>query len=213
VAYVDLRRLELPDVDSVIDSLGSIEAIVFDLRGYPRGSGMALASRLNSRGARACALVRVRELSKDTVGQPDAGLLSSVLLPESRDPYRGRTVVLIDERTISQGETIALLLEAGADATFVGTPTAGANGEVTTLTLPGGLEVTFTGQEIRHADGRQLQGVGIAPDVTVAPTVDGIRAGRDEVLERALELLREEPLARDGTTGEHLSCIGKRCLY
>jgi len=44
----------------------------------------------------------------------------------------------------------------------------------------------FTGQGVRHADGRQLQRVGITPHILVRPTIMGIRAGRDEVLEAAL---------------------------
>jgi C-terminal processing protease CtpA/Prc len=49
----------------------------------------------------------------------------------------------------------------------------------------------FTGAAVRHADGRQLQRIGIVPEVEVKPTIAGIRAGRDEVLERAVELLRK----------------------
>ena len=73
---------------------------------------------------------------------------------------------------------------------FVGTPTAGANGDVTSILLPGGLEVRFTGHDVRFPDGRQLQRTGIQPDVRVAPTLRGIRAGRDEVLEAGLRLAR-----------------------
>lgn len=36
---------------------------------------------------------------------------------------------------------------------------------------PGGIYVTFTGHEVRYADGRQLQRIGIIPDVRVSPTV------------------------------------------
>jgi hypothetical protein len=53
--------------------------------------------------------------------------------------------------------------------------------------LPGGVRVMFTGHDVRHADGRQLQRVGILPHVEVRPTLAGLRAGRDEVLERALK--------------------------
>lgn len=48
----------------------------------------------------------------------------------------------------------------------------------------------FTGHDVRHADGRQLQRVGLQPHFRVAPTLAGIRAGRDEVLERALAWIR-----------------------
>ena len=98
--------------------------------------------------------------------------------------------MLIDERAISQSEHTALGFEQVADTVFVGTPTAGANGDVTSFFLPGGMQVYFTGHDVRHADGRQLQRVGILPDVEVAPTLAGIRAGRDEVLERAVAYLR-----------------------
>ncbi|HET9250479.1 MAG TPA: hypothetical protein VFP58_00010 [Candidatus Eisenbacteria bacterium] len=54
---------------------------------------------------------------------------------------------------------------------------------------PPGVMVTFTGHDVRHADGRQLQRIGIQPDVRVRPTIAGLRAGGDEVLERALQLI------------------------
>ena len=81
------------------------------------------------------------------------------------------------------------LTMAGAAISFVGSPTEGANGDVTTVVLPGGITVGFTGHDVRHADGRQLQRVGLVPDVLVRPTIAGLRAGRDEVLERALQFL------------------------
>jgi hypothetical protein len=43
--------------------------------------------------------------------------------------------------------------------------------------------------DVRHADGRQLQRIGLVPDVKVTPTIAGIRAGKDEVLERAIQYL------------------------
>lgn len=50
----------------------------------------------------------------------------------------------------------------------------------------------FTGHDVRHADGRQLQRVGLTPDVEVAPTRRGLHEGRDEVLERAVQVLEDE---------------------
>ena len=96
--------------------------------------------------------------------------------------------MMIDERAVSQSETTAIFLEAAADATFVGEPTSGANGDVTTLLLPGGLQLWMTGHDVRHPDGRQLQRIGIQPDVPVSPTISGVRAGRDEILERTQQL-------------------------
>jgi C-terminal processing protease CtpA/Prc len=105
--------------------------------------------------------------------------------------YRGKTVMLIDERAISQSEHSGLFYEVANGTTFIGSPTVGANGDVTTLTLPGGYIVSFSGHDVRHADGRQLQRVGLVPHIEVRPTIRGIRDGRDEVLERAKKYLLE----------------------
>jgi hypothetical protein len=48
--------------------------------------------------------------------------------------------------------------------------------------LPRTSKWRYTGR----ADGRQLQRVGLVPHLRVEPTIAGIRAGRDEVLDRAL---------------------------
>jgi C-terminal processing protease CtpA/Prc len=67
----------------------------------------------------------------------------------------------------------------------------GANGDVTSVLAPGGVVIRLTGHDVRHADGRQLQRVGLQPHVPVRPTIKGVRAGRDEVLEAALKYLKE----------------------
>jgi hypothetical protein len=52
--------------------------------------------------------------------------------------------------------------------------------------LPGQVQVIFSAREIQHADGRLVQRVGILPDIWAAPTIAGVRAGRDEILEKAM---------------------------
>jgi len=82
------------------------------------------------------------------------------------------------------------------DVTFIGTSTAGANGDITYMILPGNLLVSFTGHNVRHADGRQPQRVGIQPTIRVAPTIRGTIDKRDEILERAISFLKENLTSR-----------------
>ena len=42
-----------------------------------------------------------------------------------------------------------------------------------------------------YPDGSQLQRIGVIPDIGAQPTIDGIRSGRDEILERAVRYLEE----------------------
>jgi len=190
IGYVDLTRLTEAEVDGMFERLAKTRAIVLDMRGYPKGTAWSIAPRINTRKAHCVSRFSHPEVSARPVYE-DAGVFSSceTIGTTDRPLYAGRTVMLIDERAISQSEHSGLLFEATGGTTFVGGPTSGANGDVTSLSLPGGIFVRFSGTDIRHADGRQLQRVGLVPDVPAAPTIAGLRAGRDEVLERALRYL------------------------
>jgi len=191
IGYADLTRLEVVDVDKMFDVFANTKAIVLDMRGYPHGTAWAIAPHINTRHAKVGATFRRRQITgAETSEESAAGFFFEQLLPVADKPlYRGKVVVLIDDRAISQSEHSCLFFEAANGATFIGSTTAGANGDVTSFPLPGGLTVFFTGHDVRHADGRQLQRVGIQPDVPVEPTLAGIRAGRDEVLERAVAFI------------------------
>jgi C-terminal processing protease CtpA/Prc len=99
--------------------------------------------------------------------------------------------MLIDERAISQAEHSGLFYRAANGTVFIGSPTQGADGDVTNFMAPGGIRIAFTGLDVRWPDGRQLQRVGLVPDIEVHPTITGIQAGRDEVLERALAYIEQ----------------------
>ena len=76
-------------------------------------------------------------------------------------------------------------------ATIVGEATAGANGNVVGFVVPGGFRILFTGMRVTGHDGKTPHHLaGVKPDVSMTPTVAGLRAGRDEVLDRAVALIR-----------------------
>jgi hypothetical protein len=57
--------------------------------------------------------------------------------------------------------------------------------------------VAFTGMRVTRHDGRSPHHfVGVRSDVAVAPTIAGLRAGRDEVLERGIEVLNQASASR-----------------
>lgn len=75
---------------------------------------------------------------------------------------------------------------------FVGSPSAGANGDVTTRELLDGSTLWFSGQSFRFADERRLHNVGLPLWKRFEPTVAGIAAGKDEVLDATVDLVRRE---------------------
>jgi C-terminal processing protease CtpA/Prc len=190
IGYVDLDRLPTSMVDSMFSTLADTRAIVFDMRGYPQGTAWPIAPRLTDRAnVPAARFYRAQPMWRDTTEEITATFIQT--LPPATGPrYRGLTVMLIDERTLSQAEHTGLFLRAANGTRFIGSPTAGANGDVTTLVVPGGIALSFSGQGVEAMDRTRLQRVGLKPDVLVRPTIAGIRARRDEVLERALAWVR-----------------------
>ena len=100
--------------------------------------------------------------------------------------YKGKVAILVDEVSQSQAEYTTMALRAGPRAIVVGSTTAGADGNVSSIPLPGGISTMMSGIGVFYPDQTPTQRIGIVPDVVVTPTIDGIREGRDEVLEAAL---------------------------
>jgi C-terminal processing protease CtpA/Prc len=188
VGYVDLQRLEPPDVVPMFERLAATRAIVFDLRGYPQSTFYLLGPHLTAKPVSA-SLFRT-PVSRRPVGAPESpGVryhtetrdFEQIITPAS--PYYAKPiVVLIDARAISRAEHTGLFLAASGHARFVGEPTTGADGDITGFAVPGGVRLNFTGQAVLHPDGSQLQRVGLLPDVRVSQTLRGVRAGDDELL-------------------------------
>jgi C-terminal processing protease CtpA/Prc len=85
-----------------------------------------------------------------------------------------------------------MALRSSPNAIVLGSTTAGADGDVSRIPLPGGLNTMISGLGIFYPDGSPTQRVGIHVDVEVRPTIPGIRAGRDEVLEAAIHQIAPE---------------------
>ena len=83
-------------------------------------------------------------------------------------------------------------------AVVVGETTGGSTGQPYFLDLDDGMAAVIGAKRAAFPDGSRFEGVGIRPDVEVAPTVDGLRAGRDVVLEAARQRLISAEGPADG---------------
>jgi C-terminal processing protease CtpA/Prc len=185
VGYIDLVRIAEADLSAAFAELRDTRALILDTRGAVQPVAAKIAAFLSAEGGAAAQLTRPEWRHP---ARPEPRTRAQTFAGAGEDRYRGRIVVLANEETIGMSERACLFFEAAGKATFAGSPTAGSAGDVTNTVLPGGATVVFTGQVAAHADGRRLEGVGIAPAVKVAPTLEGVAARRDEVLERAFAL-------------------------
>jgi hypothetical protein len=189
IGYVHMGVLLPEQVDGMMTQLRSAKAIIFDIRHYPNWTLYEIARRLNPEAK------PFARFTKPILYEPGHFWLSSNSLagPSSFNPnaYRGDVVLLVDERTQSRAEFTAMCLQTAPLAVTIGSQTAGADGDVSLIRLPGGISTYFSGIGVYYPDESETQKVGVRIDITVRPTIAGIQAGRDEVLERAQEYLKE----------------------
>ena len=195
IGYADLDRLGSAEVDAMFEKLRNTRAIIFDMRGSPQELAGAIASRLTEKSNMPSAiitgpLVMQPDLPKPGTDTSTASYFETQTVPNSDQwKYQKKTVMLIDERTVGRAEHLSLFLEVANKTEFIGAPSAGADSDSSDFVIPGGITIAFSGHDIRHVNASPLQRLGLQPTVTVSTTVKGIRAGRDEVLEGALEYL------------------------
>jgi C-terminal processing protease CtpA/Prc len=108
---------------------------------------------------------------------------------ENADAYKGTVVILINETTQSSAEYTTMALRNAKNAIVLGSTTAGADGNVSSIYLPGGIYTMISGIGIYYPDGRETQRIGIVPDVELRPTIEGVKEGRDELLEKAIAII------------------------
>lgn len=103
--------------------------------------------------------------------------------------YAGRLAVLADFGCWSACEGFLVPFRDTGRGTIVGSATGGSSGQPVFFDLGHGYQFQVSTKREYLPDGGAFEGVGIQPHVTVEPTVEDIRAGRDPVLARAREIL------------------------
>jgi carboxyl-terminal processing protease len=121
--------------------------------------------------------------------EPTWETASNQIQPRDGKRYLGPLVVLTGGLTNSSSEDFAIELHTGGRATLVGQATSGSAGHGLQSFLPGGGTLRVSTFTALIPGGEEYVGVGVVPDVEVWPTREDLAAGRDAVLERAVELL------------------------
>ncbi len=182
IGYINMGALRAKEVKKVLNSFSDMQAIIFDLRNYPNWTIYDLCNYLASEKT---AFVKFIAPDLNYPGKYKCMPLTT-FGDKKEAPFKGKIIILVNETTQSQAEFTTMALRALPNSICIGSQTAGADGNVSQIVLPGNYQVLMTGLGVYYPDGRETQRIGIKPDVNVEPTVEGIRQGKDEVLERAI---------------------------
>lgn len=109
--------------------------------------------------------------------------------PKGPHPFTKPVILLTHRWSISAADCFALAMRAFPHVTNLGEFTSGAYSDEYWDTLPNGWRVSIANKLYLDADGRCWEGIGTPPDIRLVNTREDIAAGRDRVLETAVELL------------------------
>jgi C-terminal processing protease CtpA/Prc len=179
VAYLKLSAVKTADIPDYLRRAADARVLVVDIRNYP--SDFVVFTLGGHFVAQPTPFVR---FTTGQLSNPGAFAWGDPLSLQPLAPrFTGKLVILVDETTQSSAEYTTMAFRATPGAIVVGSTTAGADGNVSAIPLPGGVVTMMSGIGVFYPDRRPTQRIGIVPDVEVKPTIAGIRAGRDEVLE------------------------------
>lgn len=181
------------------DRLAEIPAendVIIDLRGNPGGllleADAALSCFLPARQPWATRVAR------------DGRPVTLTIMPGCGDleqPAPHDVALLVDQYSRSAAELTPAALQEAGRAVVVGEPTGGSVLISQDTRLPDGGRLTLSRADYITAGGVRLEKRGVTPDVLVARTLEDRRAGRDPMLEAALEALNRQELARAASAG------------
>lgn len=183
IGYANLGVLNPEDVAAMMEQFKNTKAIIFDIRNYPRGTNFAIAEYLNPE-------------PKDFVKSIDADLSSpgrfiwrekdGTCGKINPDYYKGNVILLVNEKSISHSEFTAMTLKVAPKTTIIGSQTAGTDGANYRFPIIKGIWTSFTCYGVFYPDKKEVQRIGIVPDIEVNQTIAGIQQGKDEILDRAI---------------------------
>lgn len=187
IGYINIAGFPASDIPATMGKMSEVKGLILDLRDYPAEFiAYKLGAYLIGNDT---PLIRFAFTGFDHLGTFDGSRIIKMESSESNQ-FKNKIILLVNSSTMSRGEFMAMVWSTAPNAIALGSQTAGADGEVSALALPGDFHLTFTGHGIYYPDGGETQRIGVRIDEELRPTIRGIREGRDELLERAIEMIK-----------------------
>lgn len=184
IGYVYPARYYNKDLPAIKNLFKGTKGIIIDMRCYPSEfMPFTFVPYIKSNNS---------DFVKFTVGSvsnPGQFTIGKTLSNDPTHEYKGKVVVIVDASTQSQAEYTTMAFQSSSNVTVIGSTTAGADGDVSEIFLPGGIRTMISGIGIFYPDGTPTQRVGVKIDEVIKPTIAGTKAGRDELLERAKQII------------------------
>ncbi|MCU9808785.1 hypothetical protein LEQ06_11820 [Paraclostridium sp. AKS46] len=180
IGYINPGQLSKNEIDKIMDKFMNTEGIIVDLRKYP--SVPIFITMPKYFVSKPTTFSKISVPNQSVPGEFTFAK-DQVINPDDKKHYKGKLMILMNERSQSQSEFTVMELRKGTNAKVIGSNSIGTDGDATEVYLPGGVTTIITGLGVYNPDGSQTQRIGLKPDIYIKPTIDGIKEGRDELFQ------------------------------
>ncbi|MEA4917329.1 S41 family peptidase [Proteiniphilum sp.] len=188
IYYINMSNCSGKEFEQKKEILARAKAVIYDQRGSSRLNFFQILPYLIKEPATSASWNVPLTIYPD---RKKVEFHSSYWTVQPQQPFfKSQSIIINDPSVVSAGETMMGIIDHYNLATTVGELTAGCNGNVNHIILPCGYRVIWTGMKVLKHDGSQLYLKGFYPDYPVNKTIKAIKEGRDEYLEKALEVAR-----------------------
>ena len=189
IGFINMGIITPKEVFGAMKELKDTDGLIIDVRNYPKGSMYALSGRLVHKKKEFCKIIRP-DYTYPGKFYWDEGLTTG--FKKRRNPYTQPIVLLVNEQTQSHAEFSVMSLQVAENVTTIGRQTAGADGNICRIDLGKGYQTAFSGIGIFYPDRSLTQRTGVHIDQVVERTIEGVKQGKDEVLEAAMALFKNK---------------------
>ena len=178
--YINTGLITTDNVPDMFTELWNCDALIFDLRNRTISTLQSLIPYLFPEP------VIGAHYKIPDVFYPGTFTLTNTRAMGSGDftqIYEKKIFLLINEGTRGNGELAVMHLEKNPRAVKIGSITAGAASPATKILMPYKIITSFSSYGVYYPDMTQNPQIWCSPDIEVKPTLQGIREGKDEILE------------------------------
>lgn len=188
IGVINPKVLTDDEFSNIMKKVEKTDGLIIDLRQYPKNGNWinTLAEYIKAEETPFCRAISI----SPTI--PGAYLTNYIETSGGKQVpyhYEKPVVILMNERTQSLAEYTIMMFRDGHNTIVIGSNSVGSDGNLAYLYGPEGNILQFSGVGILTAEGEQTQRVGLSPDIYVEPTVSGIKEGKDELIEAAVQYI------------------------
>ncbi|MGO4913131.1 S41 family peptidase [Leeuwenhoekiella sp. W20_SRS_FM14] len=185
IGYINMANVKEDDIKDIFKSFKNKTALIIDLRNYPSFIYYKFSEYLNQEKK------HFATYYCPDINYPSRFVKTNLRTNGSKKAFVGKVIVLVNEGSLSLSEFTTMAFQTADNVVTVGNQTAGADGDVVKFDYLGGFKTKMSGNGVIYPDSTESQRNGVKIDVVVKQTLNGLKHGRDEILEKAIEIANE----------------------